>query len=64
MKKGLLLTVLALAGVAFLAAPLSSYAGGTITGKVTYAGKSEERNSSSQSFPIPSSARRIPTRNL
>jgi len=54
MKKGVLLTVLVLVGIAFLAAPFASYAGGgTITGKVTYAGKPEEKEFLFSKFPNP-----------
>ena len=64
MKKGVLLAVLALAGVAFLAAPLSSYAGGTITGKVTYAGKSEEKEFLFSKFPNPKFCPKNPNKEL
>lgn len=53
MKKGMVFTVLVLAAAAFLAAPLASYAGGTITGKVTYTGKPEEKEFSFGKFPNP-----------
>ena len=37
--KSALSIVFGVAAVAFVAAPLTSFAGGTISGKVTYAGK-------------------------
>jgi len=52
MKKGVCI-VFALAVVAFLAAPLTSFAGGTITGKVTYSGKAEEKEFLFSKFPNP-----------
>ncbi len=52
MKKGVFI-VFALAVVAFLAAPLTSFAGGTITGKVTYSGKAEEKEFLFSKFPNP-----------
>ena len=38
---------------AFLLAPLSSFAGGTVTGKVTYSGKPEEKEFLFSKFPNP-----------
>lgn len=52
MKKSLLFTVLVVA-MAFLVAPLTSYAGGTIMGKVTYAGKPETKEFLFSKFPNP-----------
>ncbi len=52
MKKGVLFIVVMVA-VAFLAMPLTSFAGGTITGKVTYAGKAEEKEFLFSKFPNP-----------
>ena len=52
MKKGVFI-VFALAVVAFLATPLTSFAGGTITGKVTYSGKAEEKEFLFSKFPNP-----------
>jgi hypothetical protein len=60
MKKGLFLTVFALVAAAFLVAPLASYAGGTITGKVTYAGKAEEKEFLFSKFPNPKFCPKIP----
>ena len=48
--KSALSIVFGVAAVAFVAAPVTSFAGGTIAGKVTYAGKPRRR-----SFPSPSS---------
>ena len=53
MKKGVFMTAFILAVVAFLAAPLASFAGGTITGKVTYTGKAEEKEFLFSKFPNP-----------
>ena len=39
--KSALSIMFGVAAVALVAAPLTSYAGGTIAGKVTYAGKAE-----------------------
>jgi hypothetical protein len=54
----------ALVVVAFLAAPLTSYAGGTITGKVTYAGKAEEKEFLFSKFPNPKFCPKIPKKEL
>lgn len=51
MKKGALIIVSALAAAMFLAAPLASYAGGTIVGKVTFAGKADQREFFLSKFP-------------
>lgn len=53
--KSVLSVVLGVAAVAFVAAPFTSFAGGTISGKVTFAGKSEKvsfhsRNSQTRRF--------------
>src|SRR5574341_1427038 len=64
MKKGVFMTVFILAVVAFLAAPLASYAGGTITGKVTYAGKSEEKEFLFSKFPNPKFCPKNPHKEL
>ena len=64
MKKGVFMTVLILAVVAFLAAPLASYAGGTITGKVTYTGKSEEKEFLFSKFPNPKFCPKNPNKEL
>lgn len=64
MKKGAILAVFALVAVAFLAAPLASYAGGTITGKVTYAGKPEEKEFLFSKFPNPKFCPKNPNKEL
>ena len=64
MKKGILLAVLAVVGLAFLTAPLASYAGGTITGKVTYAGKSEEKEFLFSKFPNPKFCPKNPNKEM
>lgn len=51
MKKGMFLMLFTLVGAAFLAAPLTAFAGGTITGKVTYGGKAEEKEFLFSKFP-------------
>src|SRR2546429_8711022 len=45
--------IFALAGVAFLATPLTSFAGGPVTGKVTNRGKAEEKEFLFSKFPNP-----------
>ncbi|MBI3603151.1 MAG: hypothetical protein HY205_01705 [Nitrospirae bacterium] len=64
MKKGLFIAMFALVVASFLAAPLASYAGGTITGKVTYAGKAEEKEFSFAKFPNPKFCPKIPKKEL
>lgn len=64
MKKGLFIAMFALVVAAFLAVPLTSYAGGTITGKVTYAGKAEEKEFSFAKFPNPKFCPKIPKKEL
>ncbi|MBM4123964.1 MAG: carboxypeptidase regulatory-like domain-containing protein [Nitrospira sp.] len=64
MKKGLFIAMFAFVAAAFLAAPLTSYAGGTITGKVTYAGKAEEKEFSFAKFPNPKFCPKIPKKEL
>ena len=53
MKKGVMTVVFGLVAAALVAAPLTSYAGGTVTGKVSYAGKSEEKEFLFSKFPNP-----------
>ena len=60
--KGAMKIVFGVAAAAFLAAPLASFAGGTIAGKVTYAGKAEQKEFLFSKFPNPSSAPRTRTR--
>lgn len=56
--------IFALAVVAFLAAPLTSFAGGTVTGKVTYSGKSEEKEFLFSKFPNPKFCPKNPNKDL
>ncbi len=64
MKKGFVIVVCALVVAAFLAVPLTSYAGGTITGKVTYAGKAEEKEFLFSKFPNPKFCVKNPKKEL
>src|SRR5689334_8012093 len=58
--KSALSVILGVAAVAFVAAPLTVYAGGTISGKVTYAGKSENKEFLFSKFPNPKFCPQIP----
>ncbi|MEY4705402.1 MAG: hypothetical protein RL042_1607 [Nitrospirota bacterium] len=51
--KSALSVVLGVAAVAFVAAPFTAFAGGSISGKVTYAGKAEQKEFSFAKFPNP-----------
>lgn len=62
--KSALTIVLGVAAVAFVAAPLTSFAGGTIAGKVTYAGKSEKKEFSFGKFPNPKFCPKNPNKAL
>jgi hypothetical protein len=64
MKKGVMTVVFGLVAVALVAAPLTSYAGGTVTGKVTSAGKSESKEFSFAKFPNPKFCPKIPKKEL
>jgi len=64
MRKVVFLAMLILGVAAFLAAPLASYAGGTVTGKVTYAGKSEEKEFLFSKFPNPKFCPKNPNKEL
>lgn len=64
MKKGVLLAIFALAVVAFLAAPLTSFAGGTVTGKVTYTGKPQEKEFLFSKFPNSKFCQKTPRKEL
>jgi len=60
-------SVIAISGVmmgAFLMAPLSSYAGGTVTGKVTYSGKSDQKEFLFSKFPNPKFCPKNPHKEL
>lgn len=60
MKKSALFIIVAVVAVAFLAMPFTSFAGGTITGKVTYSGKDEHKEFSFAKFPNPKFCPKIP----
>ena len=62
--KSALSIVLGVAAVAFVAAPVTSFAGGTITGKVTYAGKAEKKEFSFAKFPNPKFCPKNPHKEL
>ncbi|MEW6545214.1 MAG: hypothetical protein AB1411_16620 [Nitrospirota bacterium] len=64
MRKGVFIAMFALVVAAFLTAPLTSFAGGTIVGKVTYAGKSEEKEFLFSKFPNPKFCPKIPKKEL
>jgi hypothetical protein len=64
MRQGVLSVVLGAAAVAFVAAPLTSFAGGSISGKVTYAGKSEQKEFSFAKFPNPKFCPKNPNKSL
>jgi len=64
MKKGALSVVFGAAAVAFIAAPLAANAGGTIAGKVTYAGKAEQKEFSFAKFPNPKFCPKNPNKSL
>src|SRR5437773_11674800 len=64
MRQSVLSTVLGVAAVAFVAAPLTSFAGGTITGKVTYAGKAEQKEFLFSKFPNPKFCPKNPHKEL
>ena len=62
--KSALSIVFGVAAVAFVAAPLTSFAGGTIAGKVTFAGKSEQKEFSFAKFPNPKFCPKNPHKEL
>ena len=64
MKKGALSVVFGAAVVAFVAAPLLANAGGTIAGKVTFAGKAEQKEFSFAKFPNPKFCPKNPNKSL
>jgi hypothetical protein len=64
MKQGLVIITFALVVAAFLAAPLTSFAGGTITGKVIYSGKPEEKEFLFSKFPNPKFCPKNPKKEL
>lgn len=62
--KSALPIIFGVTAVAFLAAPLTSFAGGTIAGKVTFAGKSEQKEFSFAKFPNPKFCNKNPHKEL
>ena len=62
--KSALSIVFGVAAVAFLATPLTSFAGGTIAGKVTYSGKAEQKEFSFAKFPNPKFCPKNPNKSL
>lgn len=62
--KSALSIVLGVAAVAVVAAPLTSFAGGTISGKVTFAGKSELKEFLFSKFPNPNFCPKTPNKSL
>src|SRR4029077_9982306 len=62
--KSALSIVFGVAAVAFVAAPLTSFAGGTIVGKVTFAGKSEQKEFLFTKFPNPKFCPKNPHKEL
>ena len=62
--KSALSVALGVAAVAFIAAPLTAFAGGTISGKVTYGGKAESKEFAFSKFPNPGFCAKNPDKNL
>jgi hypothetical protein len=62
--KSALSYVCGMAAVALLTAPVASFAGGTIAGKVTYAGKSEQKEFLFSKFPNPQFCPKNPNKSL
>ena len=62
--KSALSVIFGVAAVAFVAAPLTSFAGGTIAGKVTFAGKSEQKEFLFSKFPNPKFCPKNPNKSL
>ena len=62
--KSALSIIFGVAAVAFVAAPLTSFAGGTISGKVTFAGKSEQKEFLFSKFPNPKFCPQNPNKSL
>ena len=62
--KSTLSIIFGVAAVAFVAAPLTSFAGGTISGKVTFAGKSEQKEFLFSKFPNPKFCPKNPNKSL
>lgn len=64
MKKGLFTVVFSLVAAALVAAPLAANAGGTIAGKVTYAGAEEKKEFLFSKFPNPKFCPKNPNKGL
>ena len=64
MNKGVLSVVFSVAAVALVAAPLAANAGGTIAGKVTFAGKAEQKEFLFSKFPNPKFCPKNPHKEL
>lgn len=64
MKTGALLGVSGLIAASFLAAPLASFAGGTVTGKVTTTAKAEKKEFLFSKFPNPKFCPKNPHKEL
>jgi hypothetical protein len=62
--KSALSVVFGVAAVALIATPVTSFAGGTIAGKVTYAGKSEQKEFLFSKFPNPKFCPKHPNKAL
>jgi hypothetical protein len=64
MRKVVFMAIFLLVGVAFLAMPLASFAGGAVSGKVTYSGKPEEKEFLFSKFPNPKFCPKNPKKEL
>lgn len=64
MKKGTLTIIFGVAAAALLAVPLTSFAGGTIAGKVTFAGKADQKEFLFSKFPNPKFCLKNPHKDL
>jgi len=62
--KSALSVVFGVAAVAFIATPVISFAGGTISGKVTFGGKSEQKEFLFSKFPNPKFCPKNPNKSL
>lgn len=64
MKRVVVCALAGLVAIAFLAAPLTSFAGGTVTGKVTFAGKADKKEFLFSKFPNPKFCPKNPRKDL
>ncbi len=64
MKKAALTIIFGVAAAALLAVPLTSFAGGTIAGKVTFAGKADQKEFLFSKFPNPKFCPKHPNKSL